>query len=107
MEREREQHYLRMAAEQPGILCSEAPAEILELCASEVEPTAFLEEYFAAGHSGWLALKHGRRLNLPKLLLDRAIIVLYRRACLLNTDRLLGQPLRDGSAPFFSDEDLY
>ena len=39
MSPDREQHFRRHAAEQPGILCANAPAEILEACAVEVEPT--------------------------------------------------------------------
>lgn len=107
MEPDRERHFLRMAAEQPGIRCADAPAEILEACAVEVEPTDFLEQYFAAGHSAWLAQKHGRSINKPQHLLDQAILVLYRRACLLNTARLLGQAGDDAETPFFSDEGLY
>ena len=107
MEPDREQHFLRMAAEQPDILCADAPDEILEACAVEVEPTDFLEQYFAAGHSAWLAHKHGRTINKPQILVNQAILVLYRRACLLNTARLMGQPSEHASQPFFSDEDLY
>ena len=107
MEPDREQHFLRMAAEQPDLLCADAPDEILEACAVEVEPTDFLEQYFAAGHSAWLAHKHGRRINKPQILVDQAILVLYRRACLLNTARLMGQTSEYANQPFFSDEDLY
>ena len=107
MEPDREQHFLRMAAEQPDILCADAPDEILEACAVEVEPTDFLEQYFAAGHSAWLAHKHGRTINKPPILVNQAILVLYRRACLLNTARLMGQPSEHANQPFFSDEDLY
>ena len=107
MEPDREQHFLRMAAEQPDILCAEAPDEILEACAVEVEPTDFLEQYFAAGHSAWLAHKHGRTINKPQILVNQAILVLYRRACLLNTARLMGQTSEYANQPFFSDEDLY
>ena len=107
MEPDREQYFLRIAAEQPDILCADAPDEILEACAVEVEPTDFLEEYFAAGHSAWLAHKHGRRINKPQILVDQAILVLYRRACLLNTARLMGQASEYAEQPFFSDEDLY
>ena len=107
MEPDREQHFLRMAEEQPDILCSDAPDEILEACAVEVEPTDFLEQYFAAGHSAWLAHKHGRRINKPQILVNQAILVLYRRACLLNTSRLMGQASEYANQPFFSDEDLY
>ena len=107
MDPDREQHFLRMAAEQPDILCADAPDEILEACAVEVEPTDFLEQYFAAGHSAWLAHKHGRTINKPQILVDQAILVLYRRACLLNTARLMGQTSEYANQPFFSDEDLY
>ena len=102
-----EQNYLQMALDCPNITCLEAPPEILETAASEVEPTNFMEEYFAAGHSAWLALKYGRTIHLPKERMDRAIIVLWHRACVLNTDRLLGQRMQDAEKPFFSDEGLY
>ena len=107
MNTDTEQQYLQMAADNSGILCSEAPPEILEAAASEAEPTKFMEEYFAAGFSGWLAIKFGRRIHLPQDRIDQAIIVLWNRACLLNTDRLLGQPARDADQPFFSDDSLY
>ena len=107
MEPDREQHFLRMAVEQPDIPCADAPEEILEACAVEVEPTDFLEQYFATGHSAWLAHKHGRSINKPQVLVNQAILVLYRRACLLNTARLLGQTTEYDDQPFFSDEDLY
>jgi hypothetical protein len=107
MEPDREQHFLRMAAERPDILCADAPDEVLEACAVEVEPTDFLEQYFAAGHSAWLAHKHGRTINKPQILVNQAILVLYRRACLLNTARLMGQTSEYANQPFFSDEDLY
>jgi len=107
MEPDREQFFLRMATEQPDILCADAPDEILEACGVEIEPTDFLEKYFAAGHSAWLAHKHGRSINKPQLLVNQAILVLYRRACLLNTARLMGQSTPDDDKPFFSDEELY
>ena len=107
MEPDREQHFLRLAVEQPDMLCGDAPAEILEACGVEVEPTDFLEQYFAAGHSAWLAHKHGRRINKPQVLVDQAILVLYRRACLLNTARVMGEVGLDVDKPFFSDEELY
>ena len=107
MELDRERHFLRMAVEQPDILCTDAPDEILEACGVEVEPTDFLEQYFAAGHSAWLAHKHGRRINKPQILVNQAILVLYRRACLLYTGRLMGLINPDADRPFFSDEELY
>lgn len=96
-----------MAQEHADIPCSEAPIEILEAAASEVEPTDYMEEYFATGYSAWLAIKHGRSIHLPKQMVDRAIIVLWHRACLMNTARLLGQEMPDADKPFFSDEGLY
>ena len=107
MDREEEQHFFQLAVENPERLCVEAPPEILEACASEAEPTKFLEEYFAAGYSGWLAKKMGRRISLPQDRIDQAIIVLWYRACLLDTDRLMGQQHADAGKPFFSDEGLY
>ena len=107
MEPDREQHFLRIAVEQPDVLCADAPAEILEACGVEVEPTDFLEQYFAAGHSAWLAHKHGRSINKPQLLVNQAILVLYRRACLLYTARLTGRDGPDADKPFFSDDELY
>lgn len=107
MDAETEQKYLQMALDDPNITCSQAPGEILEVAASEVEPTVFMEEYFAAGHAAWLAMKHGRAVNLPKEMMARSIIVLWHRACLMNTARLLGQQIQDSDKRFFSDEGLY
>lgn len=102
-----EEHFLKLAAENPGMMCSEAPVEILEASAADVEPTKFLEDFFAAGYHGWLALKFGRSIHPPKERIDRAIIVLWLRACLLNTDRILERETPDPDQPFFSDDGLY
>ena len=102
-----EEYYLQFASEHPGLVCSEVPTELLEAAASDAEPTKFLEEFFAVGYNGWLAEKHGRRIHPPQDLVDRAVIVLWLRACLLNTDRLLGRTGNDQNTPFFSDEGLY
>ena len=107
MDRETEARYLKMAQEQPDITCAQVPEEILEAASVEAEPTPFMEEYFAIGHAEWLAVKHGRRISLPQNLIDRAILVLWNRAGLLNTDRLLGQSSPDADKPFFDDEGLY
>ena len=107
MDPEKEQQNIQMAMDHPDILCSQAPLEILEAAAFDGEPTKFMEEYFALGHSQWLAKKHGRRIHLPQDQMNRAILVLWFRACLLNTDHLLGQEIRDAGMPFFSDEGLY
>ena len=102
-----EEAYLRLAAEHPEILCSDAPIEILEESASEAEPTRYLEEFFATGYTAWLSQKHGRRVRLPKEMIDRAILVLWFRASLLNTSRMMGEANSDDDLPFFSDEGLY
>ncbi len=102
-----EERYRDLAEEQPGILCSNVPYELLAEAASEAEPTPFLEEFFATGYIGWLALKHGRRVRPPRMQIDRAILALWYRACLLSTRRLLGQNSEYDDQPFFSDESLY
>ena len=102
-----EEYYLQLASEHPDLVCSEVPTELLEAAASDAEPTKFLEKFFAVGYTGWLAQKHGRRIHLPQDLIDRAVIVLWLRACLLNTGRLLGRTDGDEDTPFFSDDGLY
>ena len=102
-----EEYYLQFAADNPEILCSEAPKELLEAAAVEAEPTPFFEEFFAVGYNGWLAIKHGRRIRFPQERINAAILVLWYRAVLLNTDRLLGRHGVNSSQPFFSDEGLH
>ena len=100
-----EAHYLQSAVNNPQLLCSEAPIEILEACSSEAEPTRFLEDYFAAGYNQLVLEKYGRRL--PEQQVNNAIIVLWLRACRLRTSLLLGNQDPDSGKPFFSDEGLY
>ena len=107
MDQETEARFLKMALEQPNMTCAQAPVEILEAASAEAEPTPFMEEYFAVGYAERLASKHGRRINLPQNLIDRAILVLWNRAGLLHTDRLLGQPSTDADKYFFDDDGLY
>ena len=102
-----EEEYLQLAEYQPEILCSDAPIEILKESASEAEPTRYLEEFFATGYTAWLSKKHGRRVRLPKEMINRAILVLWFRASLLNTSRMMDQTNSDDDLPFFSDEGLY
>ena len=105
MDREQEEQFLQLALERPGLLCSEAPVEILEACSADAEPTPFLEEFFGTGFSGWAYEEYGRRL--PQFIINNAIIVLWNRACRLHTRILTGEPDPDWDKPFFSDEDLY
>ena len=104
---EDEARFLKMAEENPEMTCGEAPVELLELASSEAEPTPFMEEYFAVGHAEFLAVKHGRRINLPKNLMDRAILVLWTRAGILHTAHIMGQESPDANVGFFDDEGLY
>ena len=107
MDRETQAQYLKMAEENPGILCSEVPDIILEFASAEAEPTPFMEELFATGYAEWMNLKHGRRINIPQILIDRAMLVLWNRAGLLYTDRITGKENPDNDKPFFSDDGLY
>ena len=107
MDPEKEQYYLQIAMDRPDMLCSETPLDILEEASSDAEPTKFLEEFFAIGHHHWLANRLGRTIHLPKVEMDRAILVLWYRACVLNTDRILGREITDADKPLFSDEGLY
>lgn len=105
MDSEQEEQFLQLALDRPGLLCSEAPIEILEACSADAEPTPFLEEFFGTGFSGWAYEEYGRRL--PQFIINNAIIVLWNRACRLHTATLTGEQDPDLDKPFFSDEDLY
>jgi len=107
MDSEAQAQYIKMAEEQSDILCAQVPDIILEFAAAEAEPTPFMEEFFAVGYAGWMNLKHGRRINIPQNLIDRAILVLWNRAGLLHTDRLTGTENSYANEPFFNDEGLY
>ena len=104
MDREREEYYIDFAAENPELLCSEAPDEILEACAADAEPTAFMEEFLATGHSQWILLKYRRRL--PQAIINNNILQLWIRACRLHTRKLTGETDPDWNKPFFSIEDM-
>ena len=104
MDREREEYYIDLAAENPEMLCAEAPDEILEACAADAEPTPFMEEFLATGHSQWILLKYRRRL--PHAIINNNILQLWIRACRLHTRKLTGEPDPDWNKPFFSIEDM-
>lgn len=101
---ETEEYYLQWAAANPDALCSEISPEILELCAADAEPTAFIEEFLTAGHTQWLLRRYRRRL--PPQQVNNNILRLWLRACRLNTSRLTGAADPDWNKPFFSVEDL-
>ncbi len=104
MDREREEYYIDLAAENPEMLCAEAPDEILEACAADAEPTPFMEEFLATGHSQWILLKYRRRL--PQAIINNNILQLWIRACRLHTRKLTGKSDPDWNKPFFSIEDM-
>ncbi len=104
MDPEREEYYLQWAAANPEALCAEVAPEILELCAAEAEPTAFMEEFLTAGHTQWLLLRYRRRL--PQQQVNNNILRLWLRACRLNTSRLTGAAEGDWGKEFFSVEGM-
>ena len=108
MEPEQEEHYIALAQERPDLSCSDVPFEILEAAAfSGEEPTDFMKEFLAAGHKEWLYRTLGQRPFLDQEQLDRAVGVLWIRACDLYASQTLNWPNPHGDAPFFSDEGLY
>ncbi|MAZ59426.1 MAG: hypothetical protein CL753_03095 [Chloroflexi bacterium] len=102
---ESESKYIQLALEQSEMLCSDAPLEILEACASEAEPTRFMEDFFSTGYSQWFLENRGHRL--PQEIINNAILVLWLRACRLHTSILLEEQDPDWNKPFFSDTGLY
>ena len=98
-----EPDYIQLAETTPGMLCCEAPAEILEACALDNEPTPFLERFFEAGIRAHARQEHGR--ELPQMYVNNAILVLWLRACRLYTNGLLGVVDPDLDKQFFSSAD--
>jgi len=109
MSPEQEAAYIQLALASPQMLCSEAPAEILqESSYAGDEPTEFLLAFFAAGHTQWLAQACGVPATaLPKDRVVRAALLLWLRACELYTCRQYRRQSSDWDKPFFSDQGLY
>jgi hypothetical protein len=108
MEPEREEFYINLAQEHPDLLCSEAPLEILEAASfSGEEPTEFLKAFLAAGHKQWLLQCRGKPAYFDQEQIDRAVVVLWLRACDLYTSHLFHRSNSQWDKPFFSDEGLY
>ena len=100
--------YLQLAMEQPQLLCSAAPPEILQACSfAGEEPTAFLRDFFAAGYTQWVWQTQGLRIDFDQERIARAVILLWIRACHLYTSLEYNRPNPDWAKPFFSDEGLY
>ncbi len=107
MEREQEQLYIRMSQDNPTWLCSEVPFELLEAASfAGEEPTEFVSAFLEAGHTQWLEGIYGRR-HFDRERIDRAVLVLWLRACDLYASHVTGIPFPDWGQVFFSDEGLY
>lgn len=109
IEPQQEEYYIQMASENPNMLCSEAPVEILEAASyAGDEPTPFLTSFFTAGHTQWLAQLYGQRASaIEEERIERAVILLWIRTCELYTSHLYGVPDSNWDKLFFSDEGLY
>ena len=103
-----QQSYIRLAQEQPNLLCSQAPFQILQASSyAGDEPTPFLRDFFAAGYVQHRSEIFGRRMDFDQEIIDRAVCVLWFRACALYTSHQTGVTGPDWDQPFFSDEGLY
>ena len=99
--------YMTIAREQPNILCSDVPANLLEAASWDgEEPSPFFVEFFTTGYLEWLAGETGQRMRLPREILDQVVLGLWSRACYLNTSRLLGTANADWDKQLFSDEGI-
>jgi hypothetical protein len=109
MDTAKEELYITMASENPNMLCSEAPMEILEAASyAGDEPTPFLRSFFAAGHTQWLTQCYGLPATaFEQERIERAALLLWVRACELYTSHVYGRPDPNWDKPFFSDEGLY
>jgi len=64
---EDQSRYLELAAQNPNMLCSEAPPEILQASSfAGDEPTAFLFEFFATGYNQWHLRTHGFSIDFDQ-----------------------------------------
>ena len=107
MDPRKREHYLRMAANNPGLLCSEIPLELLEASAEDtVEPSKFYVDFLITGHTRWLLQKFGDVPRSDHQIRD-AMVLLWLRAYRLYTNQVLGREDPEWSKPFFSEEGLY
>ena len=105
---EDEPRYIQLATDNPNMLCSEAPPEILQASSfAGEEPTAFLFDFFAAGYNQWHLKARGFRVDFDPERVARGVILLWFRACDLYTSLEYGRPHSDWEKEFFSDEGLY
>ncbi len=105
---EDEARYIRLAYDNPNMLCSEAPPEILrDSSFSGEEPTSFILDFFSTGYNQWHLKARGFRLDFDPERVTRGAIVLWHRACDLYTCLEYDRPNDDWEKEFFSDEGLY
>ena len=106
---QREEEYIQMAGANPNLRCSDAPLEILQAASyAGDEPTPFLRAFFTAGHSQWLAQTYGVPASaFEDERIERAVILLWIRACELYTSHQYQRPDTQWEDLFFSDEGLY
>ena len=108
MNHEQEEAYIQLAQDNPEILCSEIPVELLEAASfSGEEPSVFLTQFLTAGHQEWLARRDGGRYHYEPERIDRAVLLLWYRACHLYTSHIMSLDGAGWDQPFFSDEGLY
>ena len=101
------EHYLQMARDNPNMLCSEVPTEVLaETAYDDSDPSELLRDFLEVGFNRWLAEKHGRSIILPESMVRDALTVLWDRTCRLYTSHLLARDAPDWDQPFFSNEGL-
>ena len=101
------EYYLQLARDNPNMLCSEVPVEILaETAYDDGDPSGLLRDFLEAGFNQWLAQKYGGSINLPESMIRDALTVLWNRTCRLYTSHLLARPDLDWEKPFFSNEGL-
>ena len=67
----------------------------------------FLTQFLTVGHLEWLARRNGGRYHYEQERIDRAVYLLWDRACHLYTSHIMSLADVDWQKPFFSDEGLY
>ena len=105
MDRHKEEEFLRLASETPGVLARDIPTEVLHVSVYDVEPTRWFLEFLETGHTEWVKRRDGR-LTKSRDQVRSAAIFLWLRACRLYNSRLLGRDDPGWDQPFFSDEGL-
>ncbi|MEE2881566.1 MAG: hypothetical protein VX643_06160 [Chloroflexota bacterium] len=89
------------------LLCKDVPCKILKECSySGDEPTQFVSTFLETGHIEWLFKKYGHK-HFERERIDRAILVIWFRACEMYICHISNMQFTNVSEMFFSDEGLY